>query len=102
MPDVDMMFIALGAVGGLLPDAIRFAKQRQEGFPEWFRKIGYWVGLLVLVALGAFAAWLGQATNWQSALAMGFGAPELISRVLGSEKAQDRGNGFPVRRWWGQ
>jgi hypothetical protein len=62
MPEFSLGLVALGAFGGILPDAIRFARNRQQGFPGWFRKIGYWVGLAVLVALGALAAWLGKLT----------------------------------------
>ena len=103
MPDFHLGFFALGAFGGLLPDAIRFAKNRQDGFPGWFRKVGYWVGLAVLVALGALAAWLGQAHDVQSAIALGFTAPEVLSRLFGSPDNQTRGvlGGFPIRSWWG-
>ena len=71
MAPIDWTFVAFGAVGGLLPDAVRFAKDLQQGFPDWFRKIGYWAGLLLLVVLGGFVAWLGRANSVQAALAMG-------------------------------
>jgi hypothetical protein len=102
MPPFDLGFALLGAAGGFLPDMIRFAKKRHEGFPEFFQKGGYWAGLAVLVVIGAVAAWLGQADDWQSAIAMGFSAPEVFSRLFGSESAETRGSsdGFPVRRWW--
>jgi hypothetical protein len=101
MPDFDLSYVLLGASGGLLPDAIRFARQRYEGFPQWFRRPGYWVGLLVLVLLGALAAWLGEAKDWKAALAMGFAAPEVISRLLGSDQPTVRDvGGFPIRKWW--
>jgi hypothetical protein len=101
MPNFHLSYVVLGAVGGLLPDAIRFARNRHKGFPQWFSKLGYWVGLLVLVCLGGVAAWLGKAADWQSALAMGFAAPEVVSRLIGSEQPtfKDVG-GFPIRRWW--
>ncbi len=102
MPDFNTGFVVLGALGGILPDAVRFAKKKEEGFPEWFRSLGYWAGLGVLVVLGGAAAWLGQAQDWQSAISMGFAAPEIISRLFGSESAaiHGTGNGFPLRRWW--
>jgi hypothetical protein len=103
VPAFHLQWFLLGAGGGLLPDAIRFAKNRQGGFPAWFRKLGYWIGLLVLVGLGGVAAWLGGATEWKSALAMGFTAPEVISRMLGTDKPTVRGRsvgGFDIRRWW--
>src|SRR5262245_6856288 len=72
MPEFSTTFFTLGAVGGLLPDAIRFAKGRHKGFPEWFLYWGYWFGLAMLVVLGGLAAWLGEAQNWKSAIALGF------------------------------
>jgi hypothetical protein len=101
MVPIDWTFVAFGAVGGLLPDAIRFAKNREKGFPDWFRKIGYWAGLLVLVLLGGFAAWLGRANSVQAALAMGYAAPEILSRLLGDDAPTLRGaEGFELRKWW--
>src|SRR4051794_20738137 len=99
MPDFNNVLVALGALGGLLPDVIRFVKGREKGFPEWFRLIGYWIGLALLVVLGGLAAWLGQATDWQSAIAMGYAGPEIVSRLFSSENAQTRGLiDFPLRK----
>lgn len=102
MPEFRLSMAIVGALGGLLPDVLRFIKGRHEGFPNWFRKGGYWVGLALLVVLGGVAAWLGNAKQWQAALALGFGAPEFFSRLAGSESATVRGSGsgFALRRWW--
>ena len=101
MAPIDWTFVAFGAVGGLLPDAVRFAKNRQQGFPDWFRKIGYWAGLLLLVVLGGFVAWLGRANSVQAALAMGYAAPEIVSRLGSSDTPNLRGvGGFELRKWW--
>jgi len=101
MPESTTSIVIVRAVGGLLPDAVRFAKKRYEGFPDWFKKPGYWCGLLVLVILGAIAAWLSGATNWQMALAAGYAAPEVISRLLGSEDMELREEEqFNLRKWW--
>jgi len=102
MPGFEWPMIALGAAGGLLPDAIRFAKERHQGFPEWFKKGGYWIGLTVLVLLGALASWLGGADEWRAALAMGFAAPEVLSRLLATDEPQLKGDGegFNIRYWW--
>jgi hypothetical protein len=102
MPEFHAGLVGLGALGGLLPDVIRFAKNRQNGFPEWFKKPGYWVGLAVLVVLGGLAAWLGQATDLKTAIAFGFSAPEILSRLFADPtpiKARNIG-GFPIRSWW--
>jgi len=104
MPAFVGLFVVVGAFGGLLPDLIRFVKEKEKGFPEWFSKPGYWVGLGVLVVLGGLAAWLGQATKWQSALAMGYGAPEFLSRLIAKDSVTMKGaaGGFPLRKWWAQ
>jgi hypothetical protein len=103
MPDFDAGFAAVGAVGGALPDVLRFIKGRHEGFPEWFKKPGFWVALLALVLLGAAAAWLGEANAWQTALALGYAAPEFFSRLAAGEQVTLRSaDVFPIRRWWNQ
>jgi hypothetical protein len=101
MPHLNWTFVVFGAFGGLLPDVIRFVKGRHEGFPGWFRKKGYWVALILLVALGGIVAWLGEATSWKAAVAMGFSAPEIITRLSGSDSPNLRDfGGFSVRKWW--
>lgn len=103
MPDFDAGFVALGVVGGAMPDVLRFVKQRHEGFPQWFSKAGFWVGFLLLLVLGGLAAWLGGADDWQAALALGYAAPEFISRVLAGDPVTIMGTddeGFPIRKWW--
>jgi len=52
--------------------------------------------------LGGFAAWLGGAKATKEALAYGFGAPEIVSRLL-SAKAITLGRpgvGDSLRRFW--
>ncbi len=101
MPNLNWTLVSFGALGGLLPDLVRFVKNRQKGFPEWFSKVGYWVALLFLVILGGLVAWLGGAGSWKAALAMGYAAPEIISRLAGSESPDLRSlAGFEVRKWW--
>lgn len=104
MPPFNGLWVGLGAFGALLPDAIRFAKHRQDGFPEWFKKPGYWAGLIVLVVLGAVAAYFGQAVEWKAAVAMGYGAPEFLSRLVAKDTVEFKGEskGFPLRKWWSQ
>jgi hypothetical protein len=102
VPEFNGFFVSMGILGGLLPDAIRFAKGRHKGFPDWASQPGYWVGLLVLLLLGGLAAWLGQPTQWIQAAAMGYAAPEFLSRLFGDDKptAKGPGGGFPLRKWW--
>jgi len=101
VPAFDADLVLIGCVGGLLPDVLRFVKQRYRGFPDWFSKAGYWVGLLLLVLIGGGAAWLGQASDWKAALAMGFGGPEFFSRLV-STGPGTRGSTRDafIRKWW--
>ncbi len=106
MPEFTPFLFWLGVAGGALPDILRFVKGRYSGFPEWFARPGYWIGLLVLMGLGGAAAWLGVATEWKSAVAMGFTAPEVLSRLFSSSGQETRSSvarhvgGFPLRDWW--
>lgn len=103
MPTLNWTLVSFGAVGGLLPDLVRFVRNRQKGFPDWFKKLGYWVALVCLVALGGFVAWLGGAGTWKAALAMGYAAPEIITKLVSNDSPDLRGSRdgrFDVRRWW--
>jgi hypothetical protein len=101
VPEFNSFLFWLGVAGGALPDLLRFVKGRHEGFPAFFTQVGYWVALLFLLGLGGLAAWLGGAETWKSAIAMGFTAPEVLSRLFSSGRAETHGHdGFPVRRWW--
>jgi len=85
---MDLTLIAVGGAGGLLPDAIRVAKNRYDPAALAYLKTAtFWIGLAILVILGALTAWLANATDVKQALAYGFGAPEFISRVLGGDGA---------------
>jgi hypothetical protein len=97
--------ILVGCAGGLIPDALRIIKNRYEPkVPEYLRSVTFWLGLLLLVIFGGFAAWLGEAANVKQALAYGFAAPEFISRILsGGEAASPAAEGegkLSLREWW--
>ena len=101
----DLGFFVLGCLGGLVPDALRLIKGRHEpNLPGYVRSANFWVGLLLLVFLGGLASWLLQANTVQSALAYGFGAPEILSRLLAtSTQAVDRSEismRSSIRNWW--
>lgn len=101
MPAFNGFFVTIGVLGGLLPDLIRFVKGRHKGFPDWFSQPGYWVGLLILLVLGGIAAWLGQPSQWKQALAMGYAAPEVLSRLVGDDALiVKEGSRFPLLKWW--
>jgi hypothetical protein len=96
--------VALGCVGGLIPDVIRIVKNRHKNrVLGYLKHFNFWLGLLLLIALGGFAAWLLGAEKAKEALAYGYAAPELISRVLaGSADPADRGDesAFSLLKWW--
>jgi len=96
--------IGLGCVGGALPDVIRVVKSRYEiELPKYWKSPNFWIGLIILVILGGLASWLGGAADPKSALAFGYGAPEVISRSLSSNNLVTMGASHlsdVMRRWW--
>lgn len=107
MASFDVFIFGLGCCGGLLPDVLRLIKNRHTGtLPTYFKKINFWLGVLLLVVLGGFAAWLMQATDAKEAVALGFAAPQVISSLAAkSEGGKDRGimetSKLELRTWWG-
>jgi hypothetical protein len=96
--------IVWGCVGGVLPDVVRLIKGRFGDIPGYLKSPMFWVGLVLLVALGGFVSWLGTAKEVKEALAFGYAGPEGLSRLLGVKEEpgqQDRGAGsFQLRRFW--
>jgi len=73
----------LGGAGGLFPDLLRILNIITSGQPltgvfGW----RFWVSLAILIPLGGFTAWLLEASTTIQALACGFSAPEILTRVL--------------------
>lgn len=105
----ELQLIAIGCAGGVIPDLIRFAKARYDAtIADYFKHWNFWLGLLVLVALGGIAAALGEPTTTMQALALGYAAPEFFSRLVAEQPARPIEEGmakseeFSVRRWWSQ
>jgi hypothetical protein len=98
---IDWTMIGIGCGGGAIPDIIRFAKGRyKEELPAHYKSLNFWIGFAFLVALGGLAAGLGGATDPKAALAYGFGAPEIISRLLSSGPVVMSGPQKIISRWW--
>jgi hypothetical protein len=99
-----LLIIAFGCIGGFLPDVLRIIKGRYESTPGYLKSGTFYLGLVLLVALGGFAAWLLGANEIKEAVAYGFAAPELISK-LGADTNPDRGDAasgrISLRQWWG-
>lgn len=96
----------LGCVGGLLPDILRVIKNRHDNsLPSYLKRVNFWLGVVLMVALGGFATWLLEATDAKEAVTFGFAAPQVISSlVAGSKGVVDRGakepGKFGLRTWW--
>lgn len=100
-----LAIVVLGCVGGLVPDVLRLVKTRyKKRLPAYLRYLNFWVGVVLLIAIGGLAAWLLAAQDPKDALAYGFAAPELLSRLLAtSVKEVDRGEAkFNLREWWAE
>lgn len=102
MQPFNLTIFVLGCLGGLLPDILRLIKNRYEAPAKFYSYPTFWLGLTALIVIGGFSAWLGGATEVKDALAFGFAAPEIFSKLF-SEKGEavDRGEGnFYLKRWW--
>jgi hypothetical protein len=100
---MSLSIIALGCLGGALPDVIRVIQNRYKTeLPDYLISKNFLLGFVLLVALGGFAAWLGGAKAVKEALAYGYGAPEIISRMLSGKPITMAQNipGATLRRFW--
>lgn len=96
-----------GAIGALLPDVIRIIKDRHNAeLPPYLKSLNFYIGLLFAVALGAGVSVALAPADLKAALAYGFGAPEIVTRLL-SEPAVAKAAAAPphpprrtLRRWW--
>ncbi len=94
--------IVVGGLGGVIPDVVRLIKgMRDPDVPAYLKSLNFYIGLVLLVGLGCLATWLAGATDAKQALAYGYGAPELVTRILGSPGAI-RGAAPSLREWWGR
>lgn len=105
MPPLNWTFIFWGCVGGLFPDILRIIQNRYNPkMPDYLKSANFWLGLLFLVFLGGFAAWISSASQLKDALLIGFTAPEVISKLFSEPKsgpAPTKGaNSRTLRSWW--
>jgi len=101
---MDWKLIALGCVGGAVPDVIRIIQNRYNlELPKYLWSPNFWLGFVLLVLLGGAASYLGGATDYKTALSFGFAAPEVISRLLSSGRPGEMGftgTANSLRRFW--
>lgn len=95
--------VLFGCVGGLLPDILRFIRGRYyKRVPRYLGSFTFWLGIVLLVAVGGLAAWALDAQSLKEALAYGYAAPELLSRLSAKYvEVVDRDDAaFDLRSWW--
>ncbi len=99
---IETMYILYGCLGGLLPDIIRLVKGRHEpGLADYWKSFSFWIGLFFAVVLGGLAAYLLKPTGVIEALAIGFSAPEILTRILAKETpAKGTQEPLTFRNWW--
>ena len=73
---------ALGCAGGLLPDILRVVAVRHGEAPSYLWRPFFWISLSILSILGGLAAVFIGSGGTVEALAIGYGAPSIISRLL--------------------
>lgn len=103
MPAFDLTMFVFGVFGGALPEITRIIRTRRTKiFPEYYKASKFWIGVLLMLALGGLAAWLLDAKDLQSAVAFGYAAPELFTRLSVNSTGADRSQPeeFTLRAWW--
>lgn len=107
-------FYLMALVGGLLPDALRLlawarTDVRDRG-PIPLKDPGVWIGSFIQAGLGMLAVFALEATTVLQALAMGYAAPEFLTRAFAAVlKERDQSHlseaAPPTLRllqvWWG-
>jgi hypothetical protein len=83
------IFVLCGCAGGLLPDVLRLVNSRYDARSlPYLRSKRFWISLAMLVPLGGLAAWLFDSRTPLQAVAFGYAAPEMFSRILSREAGQ--------------
>lgn len=106
MPLFNLTYVILGCIGGILPEALRIIKNmHNEELPSYLKRLSFWLGFLLMIIIGGFAAWIFEAENIKEALIYGFAAPEFFSK-LASKKPESTDRAatdkvkFSLREWW--
>jgi hypothetical protein len=87
-----MEYILCGCVGGLIPDLLRIIKNRYEvKLPVYLSSLNFYIGLVLLIAIGGFSVFLKGSADYIEALAIGYSAPQILSSLLGgvSQKGKE-------------
>jgi hypothetical protein len=85
---MEIQTLALAALGGVLPDAIRTLKWARTPVGKRGKNpltdSATYVAMVIQVGLGMIAVVLLKVSSDIDAVAMGYAAPDLITRALGS------------------
>jgi len=122
MPSFSISFFLVGCLGGLLPDALRIARNRYEtAVLDYLKSVNFWLGILMLALVGGVTVWIFGLTTAKDALIYGYAAPAVISQLVASitpnapEQPAVRGvaggaarriapstqkSGFNLLKWW--
>jgi hypothetical protein len=112
---MSLELLIYAAIGGVIPDALRVLKWARS--PEKNRPRSpltdpaIYVGLIIQVLLGVLAAYLLAVTTPFQAVAVGYAAPDLLTRLLGniagkqvsavvSARPEDSSVVVRLLRWW--
>lgn len=77
--------IAVCGAGGIaLGEALRIVAGRYGAMPSWLTSRYYWISVAILLVIGAATALLAEPGRPLDALAIGYTAPTLIARMLGT------------------
>jgi hypothetical protein len=111
MPAFDVSLFLLGCLGGILPDLLRFIRNRNKlHMPAYFSKATFWLGVILLVGVGGLTAWVLTASTAKDALLYGYASPQILSQLAAgvqTARAQRGGSDTSGRApvgvltWWG-
>lgn len=97
----DITILLYGALGGLLPDILKIIENRYTGeFPGYFKKLMFWIGLILMVALGSLCAYLFEPEKPVNAIALGFAAPRILRDLASKPEKKLMPEKFEIRKWW--
>ena len=117
--NLELSTFLLGFLGGLIPDLLRMVGSRYEKAPDYLFRAYFWISLLLLGLIGGGTALWSltsqSALSPVNALAVGFSAPAIISKLLSTSPPSPPGGASPgvrgtpperasiaskLRSWW--
>jgi hypothetical protein len=99
-----------GAVGGAVPDLLRWLALRREATSTDFATKGVvWLSFIISIWLGTATVYSAQTTHVWEAILLGYATPQLLSKLLSDRNAVEQPLavyrlGIPavwrIQRWW--